>query len=92
MTEHLYDSAGNFIAFRRSDTDKYVFDADGNWIGWLPYGGPDVRDTHGAYLGMLTGNRLRHMSNRPFRGLPGLPARRASVTLPPGVTDLGGAA
>jgi hypothetical protein len=100
MTEHLYDSAGTFITFRRSDTDKYLFDADGNWIGWLPYGDLDVHDTDGAYLGTITGNRLLRLANRPFRGLPGppglpglpglpeLPGLVGPIALPPGAQDI----
>ncbi|MDQ0983121.1 hypothetical protein [Streptomyces sp. V2I9] len=36
MAEHLFDSSGQFIAVRRDATDKYVFTADGNRLGWLP--------------------------------------------------------
>ena len=82
MAEHLYDSAGSFIAFRRSDDDRYVFNRAGKWIGWLPYDDLDVHDPRGAYLGTIVGDRLLRLSNRPGRGLSGLPSLPGLPGLP----------
>ncbi|PVC80749.1 hypothetical protein DBP19_35180 [Streptomyces sp. CS090A] len=101
MTEHLFDSSGQFIAFRRDATDNYVFTADGNQLGWLPYGDLDVHHhSSGRYLATIVGDRLLVMPNRPARGLPGLPGLpgipgfpgipglRGIITLPARAKDL----
>ena len=46
--QYLFNSSGNWIAFRAG---KYVFDASGNWIGWTPWGDNYVANTSGDYLG-----------------------------------------
>jgi hypothetical protein len=70
--QHLFDSTGNWIAYKRGD---YVFDPSGNWIGWLPWTDGEVVDTNGQYLGTIFGtNRLYHMRHRAYRALPGYPA------------------
>jgi hypothetical protein len=48
--QHLFDSSGNWIAFRK---DKYVFDRNGAWVGWLPWRDEYVANTSGAYLGTI---------------------------------------
>ena len=53
MTEFLFNSSGNWIAFRRRRDDKYVFDAHGKWVGWLPWDDANVVDTKGEYLGTI---------------------------------------
>lgn len=58
MTVHLFDSSGDFVAFRRTHDDRYLFDVDGNWIGWFPWGDADVVTEDGDYLGTVVGNRL----------------------------------
>ncbi|MER6841974.1 hypothetical protein [Streptomyces platensis] len=74
MAEHLFDSSGQFIAFRRDHNDRYVFTQDGNWIGWLPYGDLAVHHhASGTYLATIVEDRLLVLPNRPHRGLPGLP-------------------
>jgi hypothetical protein len=47
MTEFLFDSRGNWIAFRR-EQDRFGFDANGGWIGWLQWEDNDVVDTNGS--------------------------------------------
>lgn len=67
--EPLFDSVGNFIAFRR---DQYIWNAAGDWIGWLPWGDGDVVTRTGDYLGTIfPGHRLYRRSNWLFRGHPG---------------------
>jgi len=73
MTVHLLDSSGDFVAFRRSDDDRYLFDVDGNWIGWFPWGDADVVTEDGDYLGTVMGNRLLRRGTQPYRGYPGYP-------------------
>ena len=68
---HLFDSRGTWIAFRKG---KYVYDHDGNWIGWLPWNDDDVVDRNGTYLGTIVGRkRLYRFPARPHRGYPGRP-------------------
>src|SRR5437763_13667084 len=66
--QHLFDSAGKWIAFRVGDN---VFDTFGGWIGWLPWGDQDVVDIHGEYLGTIFGDRLFRLAGHPYRGYPG---------------------
>ncbi len=69
--QFLFSSSGRWIAFRKG---KYVFDTDGKWVGWLPWGDGDVVDTQGQYLGTIfPGDRLYRVSNRRYRGYPGYP-------------------
>ena len=68
--QHLFNSSGDWIAFRRGD---YVFNTSGNWIGWLPWADDEVVDVTGEYLGTITGNRLFRFANRTYRGYPGYP-------------------
>lgn len=68
---YLFDSRGSWIAFRKG---KYVYDRDGNWIGWLPWNDDDVADRNGAYLGTIVKKkRLYRLAARPYRGYPGYP-------------------
>lgn len=66
--EHLFSSRGDFIAFRRG---RYVWNAQGEWIGWLPWGDGDVVTPSGDYLGTIAGDRLYRRTNWLFRGHPG---------------------
>lgn len=100
MAEHLFNSRGEFIAFRRSGDDKYVFDRDGSWLGWLPYGDSDVHGPSGNYIGSIVRNRLLKLSNCPYRGYagypgypgyagyPGYPGYAGPISLPPGAQDV----
>jgi hypothetical protein len=67
--QHLFNSSGNWIAFRRG---KYIFDRSGNWIGWLPWDDGYIVDKNGNYFGTIfSGNRLYRYMNAPYRGYPG---------------------
>lgn len=96
MTGFLFDSSGNWIAFRRNSTDKFIFGKDGNWIGWLPWNDAEVVDKDGKYLGTIVGNRLVAFG-RPSRGYPGYPGYAGYPgypgfagykPLPPGASDV----
>jgi hypothetical protein len=69
--EHLFDSSGNFIAFRRG---RFVWNAQGRWIGWLPWDDADVVTPKGQYLGTIfPGRRFYRRLNWLYRGYPGYP-------------------
>ncbi len=71
--EHLFDSRGTWVAFRRG---KYVFDPSGAWIGWLPWDDEEIVDTHGEYFGTIVHRgkpRLYRILSHPYRGYPGHP-------------------
>ena len=69
--QYLYNSSGEWIAFRK---DKFIYDTDGDWIGWLPWGDNDVVDVNGEYLGTLfPNNRIYRIINKSYRGYPGYP-------------------
>ncbi len=77
---YLFDSRGSWIAFRKG---KYVYDRDGNWIGWLPWKDDDVVDRDGAYLGTIVKKkRLYRLLSRPRRGYPGYPGYPGSPGYP----------
>jgi hypothetical protein len=73
MAVFYFDLAGNPIAFRRRADDKFLFDKDGNWIGWFPWKDNDAVDQQGDYLGTVSGNRLLAKVSPTFRGYPGYP-------------------
>ena len=69
--QYLYDSSGNWVAFR---INNYVFDKNVNWIGWLPWGDSEVVNPSGSYLGhIFPNNRLYKKGYTPYRGYPGYP-------------------
>ena len=73
MTQHLYNSEGVWIAFRK---DSMVFDRDGHWIGWLPWNDGEVVDTDGKYLATIVEeNRLYRDEFRQPREFPPYPGR-----------------
>jgi hypothetical protein len=70
--QFLFNSNGDWIAFR---IDKYVYNTDGKWIGWLPWDDGDVVTVRGEYLGTITEkNRFFYYTGKPNRGYPGTPA------------------
>jgi hypothetical protein len=73
MTAFLYDSQGTWIAFRTDDNSKYLFNPDGEWIGWFPWGDDDASTRDGRYLGTVIGNRLLARESPDFRGTPDYP-------------------
>lgn len=69
--QYLYNSSGRWIAFRQG---KYVFDTEGNWVGWLPWGDGQVVDVEGRYLGTIyPEDRLYRALTQRKRGYPGYP-------------------
>lgn len=76
MSVYLFDMAGDPIAFRRTWTDTYVFDAAGHWLGWLPWDNNDVVDRDGHYLATIVDDRLVRRNdwcNRPCAAPPADP-------------------
>lgn len=73
MAIFYFDTSGEPIAFRRSASDKFLFDKNGNWIGWFPWGDNDAVDADGTYLGTVVGNRFLSRIGQPYRGYPGYP-------------------
>lgn len=73
MVAFLFDTSGEAVAFRRTPDDRFLWDKDGNWIGWFPWGDADAVDQDGDYLGTVVGNRLVARVNPPYRGYPGYP-------------------
>lgn len=68
---HLFDSSGNWIAFR---VDSYVYNTRGEWIGWLAWGDDEVVTPDGRYLGhIFPNNRLYRQVSGGFRKYPGDP-------------------
>ncbi len=50
-TQYLYDSFGNWIAFRSGD---HIYNPRGQWIGWFPRADCDeALDARGRYLGSI---------------------------------------
>lgn len=73
MAIFYFNTAGEPIAFRRRSNDQFLFDKDGNWIGWFPWGDADAVDRQGDYLGTVVRNRLLAKHNPTYRGYPGYP-------------------
>ncbi len=78
--QYLFDSEGNWIAFR---IGNYIFNIDSDWIGWLPWDSPDVVSVRGEYIGSVYDkDRFYYFENKilplviknvPFPPLPGFP-------------------
>ena len=87
--QYLYSSSGRWIAFRK---DKYVFDTNGKWVGWLPWEDQQVVDVEGGYLGTIfPGDGLYRVLNRKYReypGYPGYPGFAGRSPLPPATADV----
>jgi len=58
MSVYLFDMEGEAVAFRRTWTDRFVFDLHGNWIGWFPWDNHDAVDREGHYLGTVVDDRF----------------------------------
>ncbi|MFL4476102.1 hypothetical protein ACIPVK_19080 [Paeniglutamicibacter sp. MACA_103] len=68
-----FDAAGNPVAFKTQSESKFLFDLNGTWIGWFPWGDGDAVDKDGDYLGSAVENRLLYRTSQPYRGYPGHP-------------------
>ncbi|MCX7522351.1 hypothetical protein OSC27_08680 [Microbacterium sp. STN6] len=94
MITHLYDLAGNWIAFRTTFDGKYLFDTNGEWLGWFPWGDEDAVDRDGEYLGTVVENRLLRYREPHYRvnpGYPGAPIYPGHVGYPGSVGYFGSA-
>ena len=59
--QYLFNSSGDWICFK---VGKYIYDTDGNWIGWLPWTDNDVVTDDGDYLGTICDkNRIYYFNN-----------------------------
>jgi hypothetical protein len=100
--KHYFNSSGEWIAFRRSGSDPYLFDRKGNWIGWFPWDNNDIVDLNSQYLGtVVDGDRIyRRTSPQPKKreagfvvhpgsgGYAGYPGYAAYREPPYGFTDI----
>ncbi|WP_158864130.1 hypothetical protein [Leifsonia sp. AG29] len=77
MTVYLHDSQGVWIAFRTDPQDRYLFNPDGDWIGWFPWNDEDAVTPDGRYLGTIRGDRIFAERAHPYRGDPGYPGAPA---------------
>jgi hypothetical protein len=77
MTVYLHDSQGVWIAFRPDPQARDLFNPDGDWIGWFPWGDDEAVTPSGDYLGTTRGDRLFVERNRAYRGTPGYPGAPA---------------
>lgn len=76
---HYFSSSGEWIAYRRSESDRYLFDRKGNWIGWFPWNDNEIVDINGQYLGTV------FYKNRIFRKIsPARKRREAGFVVHPG--------
>jgi hypothetical protein len=73
MVNFLFDSDGEAIAFRRTENDKWLWDTDGNCIGWFPWGDGDAVTENGDYIGTVVENRLLRRTSWVYRGYAGYP-------------------
>jgi len=80
VDQYLFDSEGNWIAFR---VGIYLFDIDSDWIGWLPWDTLDVVSAGGKYIGSIYENDRFYyfentilplvINNVPYPPLPSFP-------------------
>ncbi|MBL0300571.1 MAG: hypothetical protein IPQ23_02540 [Cytophagaceae bacterium] len=68
--KYLFDSNGNWIAFKISN---FIFNTNCNNIAWLPWNDDYVVDLSGNYLGHIYGNRFYKHDSVEYRGFPGYP-------------------
>ena len=69
--QYLFDSKGDWIAFRQG---KYLFTPMGTWLGWFPWDDDYAVDVKGDYLGTVyLGRRLYRFKDAEYRGYPGAP-------------------
>lgn len=74
MPVYLYDSSGDWVAFRSEPNGRYLFDRDSEWIGWFPWADEDVAVTpDGDYLGTVVENRLLRSIPPVYHAYPGYP-------------------
>lgn len=91
MVQYLYNSRGDWIAFR---DDAYVFDPLGRFLGWMAEDGENVLDVEDRYFATIyPENRLyrklfapstesRHPQFPVMPTLPNFPALPGPVQIP----------
>ena len=62
MTVYLRDSQGVWIAFLSDPTSRDLFNPDGDWIGWFPWGDDDAVTPEGDYPGAPRSEQLLSFS------------------------------
>lgn len=78
--QYLFDSDGNWIAFR---DERNVYSTTGLWIGWLPWSSPDVLAPNYKYLGTIVKkNRLFKFPLQPLRETPFYPGHPGVHEIP----------
>lgn len=86
VTMFLYDQNGAWVAFRTDYDGRYLFDRQGNWIGWFPWhDDDDAVSPDGRYLGTVVDDRLLRRIKHRYRvdpGYPGAPQFPGHVTYP----------
>jgi hypothetical protein len=85
MTVYLHDSQGVWIAFRSDPHSRWLFNPDGDWIGWFPWDDGVAVTPDGSYLGTVRGDRLYVEADHRYRGDPGYrgaPAYSPAVPYP----------
>jgi len=96
--QYLFNSAGQWIAFREN---QYVCNTFGKLIGWTAWNDEDVADRDGNYLGTIyPENRLLHNKSQRnhskpevsyypgFALIPDQPKPVKEVVLPNGAEDV----
>lgn len=100
--QHYFSSSGQWIAYRRNGGDRYLFDRQGNWIGWFPWNDNDAVDLNGEYLGTVVDENRLYRSTSPQgqarevgfvthpgrSGYPGFPGPGLPCVSPLGFKDI----
>ncbi len=99
LATYLHNSKGDWIGFK---VGKFVYNKEGNCIGWLPWDEKTVLDIEGRYLGSIVDEvRLFYFQDSgrkevvpvpanydPKPGFPGYPFNRGLYILPVGASDI----
>ncbi len=82
MVQYLYNSGGEWIAFRDG---KYIYDVNGEYLGFMAESGLDAADAESRYFGSIYyGDRLYRKMFPPKLDLryPGYPGPHAKPDFP----------
>ncbi|PDP88007.1 hypothetical protein CQJ94_09295 [Glycomyces fuscus] len=76
MAIYLFDSTGGWIAWKRTEDDRYLWATDGDRLGWFPWDDGVALDNGGEYLGtVVRGSWLLYQDSfggeRDHPGTPG---------------------
>jgi hypothetical protein len=96
MVQHLFNSYGEWIAFRDED---FVYEPSGAFLGFIGEDGESVLDNGGRYYATLFDNRLyrqlfpaislpRHFSQPNHHQPPDPPPSPGFGEIPPGAEDV----